>query len=57
MCLRGYFSDWVDISSGVLQGSVLGPTLFLVYVNNLPDSVLSSLYMFADDTKIYHAIN
>ena len=46
----------MDILSGVPQRSVLGPILFLVYVNDLPDSVLSNLYMFADDTKLYHAI-
>ena len=46
----------MDILSGVPQGSVLGPILFLVYVNDLPDSVLSNLYMFADDTKLYRAI-
>ena len=33
-----------------------GPFLFLVYVNDLPNSVLSNLYMFADDTKLYCAI-
>ena len=54
--LRGSFSGWIDISSGVPQGSVLGPVLFIVYVNDLPDSVLSSLFMFADDTKLYRAI-
>ena len=56
MCLRGCFSDWVDIFSGVPQGSVLGPILFLVYVNDLPNSVLSNLYMFANDSKLYRAI-
>ena len=44
MCLRGSFSDWVDILSGVPRGRVLGPILF-VYVNDLPDSVLSNLYI------------
>ena len=46
----------MDISSGVPQGSVLGPVLFLVFVNNLPDSVLSNLHKFADDTKLYCSI-
>ena len=56
VCLRGSQSDWVNISSGVPQGSVLGPFLFIVYVNDLPDVVSSELYMFADDTKLYHTI-
>ena len=56
VCVRGCFSDWMDIFSGVPQGSVLGPILFLAYVNDLPDSVLSTLYTFADNTRLYHAI-
>ena len=54
--LRGSQSDWIDITSGVPQGSVLGPFLFVAYVNDLPDSVSSKLYMFADDTKLYRTI-
>ena len=57
VCLKGSFSDWVDILSRVPQGSVLGPILFLVYVNGLPDSVLSNLYMFADDTSFIILLN
>ena len=42
-----------DISSGVPQGSVLGPLLFIMYVNDLPDQVKSFCKLFADDEKLY----
>ena len=43
-------SPTFSINSGVPQGSVLGPTLFLVYINDLPDNVLSQ---YADDSSLY----
>ena len=49
-------SGWTPIISGVPQGSVLGPLLFLLYVNDIPDFFQSNLKMFADDIKIYRAI-
>ena len=56
VAVRGSYSNWTDVISGVLQGSVLGPTLFIMYVNDLPDYIKSSLGLFADDTKIYRPI-
>ena len=53
----GETSDTFPVSSGVTQGSILGPILFLIYVTNLPDSVLTSnVAMFANDTKTYKQI-
>jgi hypothetical protein len=50
--LNGCTSNTLPVISGVPQGSILGPILFLVFVNDLPSSVFSStLYLFADDTK------
>ena len=49
--LNGQTSGWRKINSGVLQGSVLGPLLFLIYINDLPDGITSKCKLFADDTS------
>jgi len=49
-------SGWIDVLSGVPQGSVLGPLLFLTFVHDLPEWVKNSMMMFADDTKIWARI-
>ena len=45
------------MTSVVPQGTILGPTLFLVYVNKIPNVVTSSIKMFPEDTRIYREIN
>ena len=47
---------WSKIISGVSQGSALGPILFLVFINDLPDEIKSPLLTFADDTKLFRKI-
>ena len=51
--VNGRYSDWTDVSNGVPQGSVLGPNLFLMFINDLENGVQSRVLKFADDTKLY----
>ena len=54
--VNGQESDWRPVTSGIPQGSVLGPLLFVLFVNDMPKNLKSSIYLFADDTKIYREI-
>lgn len=51
------FSEEIDITSGIPQGSVLGPLLFLIYVNDLPANIKSEIRLFADDCIVYRRIS
>ena len=51
--VNGAFSEEATVTSGIPQGSVLGPVLFVVYINDLPCSVENNVKLFADDTKLY----
>ena len=52
VCLEGEFSNVKDVLSGIPQGTVLGPLLFILYINDLPDSIKSFAKLFADDLKM-----
>ena len=54
--LNGQTSGWAPIRSGVPQGSVLGPLLFLIYINDLEEGIISKIKFFADDTSIYSIV-
>ena len=55
--INGKFSVWKNISAGVPQGSVLGPLLFLIYINDLPDSLQTKPYLFADDVSLFESVH
>ena len=54
--LNGQESKWMSLQAGVPQGSVLGPLLFLVYINDLMDNISSDMCLFADDSSLFTCV-
>ena len=55
--LNGQFSSWTSVNAGVPQGSILGPLLFLIYINDLADGLSSNAKLFADNTFLFSVIH
>ena len=55
--LRGTCSSWSPVLSGVPQGTILGPVLFILYVNDISSGISSTVKLYADDTKVYREIS
>ena len=55
--VNGTFSTWQNVTSGIPQGSVLGPVLFTININSMPEAVESELHLFVNDAKLYREIH
>ena len=53
VAIEGYVSDYQKVQAGVPQGSILGPLLFLIYINDIVNDINSNIRLFADDTSLY----
>ena len=57
VALNGKFSSWTSIEAGVPQGSILRPLLFLNYINDLSDDLITKVKLFADDTSFFSVVH
>ena len=55
--LNGQNSSWANVHAGVPQGSILGPLIFLIYINDLSDNLTSNVKLFTDDTLLFSAVH
>ena len=57
LMLNGHLSSWSSIETGVSQGSILGPLLFLIYINDLSDGFTTNARLFADDVSLFSVVD
>ena len=55
--LNGQCSSWADVNAGVPQGSILGPLLFFIYINDSSDGLKTECKLFTDDTSLFSVVN
>ena len=53
LALNSQYSTWTNVEARVPQGTILGPLIFLIYVNDLPENLVSNPKLFANDTSLF----
>ena len=54
VCINQSYGNWSEVTSGVPQGSVLGPLRLYIYINDIDTNIVSKMFKYADDTKLCH---